>query len=73
MKAANIHKTKITLYWLIKRIISQVGKPVVRLVAYESEREPRQPGSWEGKIAIARDFDAPLPPDIMCGFLGDSG
>jgi hypothetical protein len=28
----------------------------------------RKPGRWRGKIWIADDFDAPLPPEILSDF-----
>jgi prevent-host-death family protein len=46
-------------------IITRAGIPVARL-------EPVRPlGKDRGKIWIADDFDAPLPPDILAGFLGE--
>jgi hypothetical protein len=31
---------------------------------------PRSPGSWDDQVTMADDFDAPLPSDILDGFLG---
>jgi prevent-host-death family protein len=47
-------------------VISHRGVPVARLVPVS----PRPHGLDNGRIRIADDFDAPLPPDIMDGFLG---
>jgi prevent-host-death family protein len=47
-------------------VISNRGVPVARLVPVS----PRPLGLDRGRIRIADDFDAPLPPDIMDGFLG---
>jgi antitoxin VapB len=30
----------------------------------------RTPGGWERGVWVARDFDAPLPPDVLRGFEG---
>jgi hypothetical protein len=30
----------------------------------------RFPGSWKDQVTMADDFDAPLPSDILDGFLG---
>lgn len=79
MKVANIHEAKTTLSKLIEYalageevIISKAGKPIVKLVVYEPHKEPRTPGSWEGKVVMADDFDDPLPAEILRGFLGES-
>jgi prevent-host-death family protein len=48
-------------------IIAREGKPVARLIAYETCDEPRQGGQWRGKVQIAPDFDQ-LPPDIGNAF-----
>ena len=47
-------------------VISNRGVPVARLVPVSS----RPLGIDKNRIQIADDFDAPLPPDIMDGFLG---
>ena len=47
-------------------VISNRGVPVARLIPVS----PRPLGFDKGRIQIADDFDAPLPPDIMDGFLG---
>jgi prevent-host-death family protein len=47
-------------------VISNRGVPVARLVPVS----PRPLGLDKNRIRIADDFDAPLPPDIMDGFLG---
>jgi prevent-host-death family protein len=47
-------------------VISSRGVPVARLVPVS----PRPLGFDKDRVRIADDFDAPLPPDIMDGFLG---
>jgi prevent-host-death family protein len=48
-------------------IIGKSGKPVAKLVRYESRDESRQPGALKGKIKIAENFDE-LPDDIAKAF-----
>ena len=45
-------------------VIARNGKPVARLVALSTLREPRKPGALKGRVWIGDDFDAPLPPDL---------
>ncbi len=47
-------------------VISNRGVPVARLIPVS----PRPLGLDQNRVQIADDFDAPLPPDIMDGFLG---
>jgi prevent-host-death family protein len=47
-------------------VISNRGVPVARLIPVS----PRPLGLDKNRLQIADDFDAPLPPDIMDGFLG---
>jgi antitoxin (DNA-binding transcriptional repressor) of toxin-antitoxin stability system len=51
-------------------VISNRGTPVARLVPFQGDRDLRQLGFDKGRVHIADDFDAPLPPDILAGFLG---
>lgn len=76
MKVANIHEAKTTLSRLIERalageevIISKAGTPLVRLVAYDRAKNPREPGVWRGQIVMAENFDDELPEDVLAGFL----
>jgi prevent-host-death family protein len=77
MKVVNIHQAKTTLSQLLESaiageeiIISKAGKPLARLIPYQSEKKPRIPGYWNGRVKMADDFDDPLPPEILAGFLG---
>jgi prevent-host-death family protein len=38
-------------------IIGKAGRPVAKLVKYEANEKPRNPGALRGKIKIADDFD----------------
>jgi prevent-host-death family protein len=77
MKIVNIHEAKSTLSQLLELvlageevIISKAGTPLARLIPYHLEKQPRSPGVWKGQVTIAEDFDDPLPPEILNGFLG---
>ena len=53
--------------------ISKSGKPMARLVPLiePDKRKLRKPGRAKGRIWIAEDFDAPLPPEIQRLFTGE--
>ena len=77
MKVVNIHEAKTTLSQLLESVlagedvvISKAGTPLARLIPYHTQKKPRSPGLWKGKVTINDDFDDPLPPDILNGFLG---
>jgi prevent-host-death family protein len=72
LKQVNIHEAKTHLSKLLARlkedkeiIIAKAGKPIARLVPITGQPERRHPGSAKGKVAIAPDFDAPLPESIL--------
>jgi prevent-host-death family protein len=74
----NLYEAKTKLSELVDRaaageeiVIAKSGKPLARLVSLPDRKEPRKPGGLKGKIWIADDFDDPLPPEIMKGFLGE--
>jgi prevent-host-death family protein len=71
-KHINIYEAKTRLSELVDRaesgeeiVIAKAGHPVARLVPLRAVREGRTPGRWRGRIRIADDFDAPLPPDVL--------
>ena len=75
MSQVNIHEAKTQLSRLIDRVargeeivIARSGKPVAKLVPFDRDMTPRQPGSMRGRIRIADDFDAPLAPEILALF-----
>jgi prevent-host-death family protein len=75
MVEVNIHEAKTHLSKLLKRvaageeiIISKAGAPVARLVPFHRQVKKRVPGQDRGKVWIAEDFDAPLPPEIQNHF-----
>lgn len=74
----NIHEAKTHLSKLLQRValgeeitISKAGVPVARLVPVPPAQGKRQLGMYKGQFWIADDFDGPLPPDVLAGFLGE--
>src|SRR5437763_15041243 len=55
-------------------VIAKSGKPKARLVplAPKDTRHLRKYGLGKGKGWIADDFDAPLPPEVLRLFTGES-
>lgn len=79
MDTFNIHQAKTQLSRLIERvcageeiIIARGGKPVARLAPLVRSAKPRTPGLLRGKIWVAKDFNAPLPDDLLDLFEGKS-
>lgn len=75
MAKVNLYEAKTKLSELVERaaageeiVIAKAGKPRARLVPLASAHVERRPGRARGKIRIAADFDAPLPPDIAGAF-----
>lgn len=50
-------------------IITKNGRPRAKLMAVRDAAR-RRPGRAKGKIWMSADFDAPLPPELIDGFLG---
>ena len=76
-KSINLYAAKTRLSELVDRaaageeiVIAKAGKPRARLVPLRARRARREPGGWEGRLWVAKDFDAPLPADILSAFLG---
>ncbi len=77
MKVVNIHEAKTTLSQLLEAVlagedvvISKAGTPLARLIPYSTQKKPRSPGFWKDQVTMADDFEEPLPPEILEGFLG---
>ena len=51
----------------MKLFLSKSGKPVAKIAPYNGAAESRVPGSMEGEIWIAPDFDQ-LPDDMAEAF-----
>ncbi len=76
-KSFNLYDAKTQLSKLVDRaadgeeiVIAKGGKPMARLVPL-AKKARRRPGAWKGKLWVAKDFDAPLPAEILAGFSGD--
>lgn len=79
MTKVNIHQAKTHFSRLVdlaaggeEVIIAKSGKPVARLVPYTPKGTARRPGSLRGKIRIKKNFDAPLPKELLAAFEGKS-
>lgn len=79
MDMVNIHEAKTQFSRLIERvcageeiIIARGGKPVARLAPLLQSAQQRTPGLLKGKIWVAKDFNAPLPDDMLDLFEGKS-
>lgn len=48
-------------------VIAKAGKPLARLIPYQEEECPREPGYWRRRVHIADDFDE-LPESIATAF-----
>jgi prevent-host-death family protein len=76
-KTLNLYEAKTRLSQLVEEaaageeiVIAKAGVPRARLVPLRRKKRPRRPGRTRGKIWISKDFDAPLPPDLLAAFLG---
>lgn len=74
----NVHEAKTNFSKLLQRVaageeitIAKAGIPVAKLVPVQAEKPKRTLGLYEGQIWMAEDFNAPLPDDILAGFLGE--
>lgn len=75
-RTLNLYEAKTQLSELVERaaagdeiVIAKNGRPRARLVALAPARKARRPGGSKGRIWVADDFDAPLPADVLAGFL----
>ena len=79
MTKVNIHQAKTQFSRLIdlaaageEVIIAKSGNPVARLVPYTPKDAVRRPGSLRGKIRIKKNFDEPLPKELLAHFQAKS-
>jgi len=75
-RTLNLYEAKTRLSELVDRaaageeiVIAKAGAPKARLVPLARRSKARRPGGWEGRVWIADDFDAPLPPEISKHFV----
>jgi prevent-host-death family protein len=78
VRTVDLNAAKVHLSRLLDQIaageeimIATDGKPVARLLPYETRREASRPGLMKGRIWISEHFDGPLPEEIMAVFRGD--
>ncbi|HEX5071322.1 MAG TPA: type II toxin-antitoxin system prevent-host-death family antitoxin [Vicinamibacterales bacterium] len=78
MPALNLYQAKTRLSSLVDEaaagaeiIIAKNGRPLAKLVPFR-DTSRRRPGRGKGKVHVARNFDAPLPADLLAAFLGGS-
>ena len=77
METVQLHDAKARLSELVDRaqsgeevVISRHGKAVAKLVGYRPKRIKRRLGILRGKIKFRKDWDDPLPEDILAVFEG---
>ena len=77
MDTVNIYDAKTRLSQLVDRaaagddvVVGRNGKPLVRITRLEVPKRSIKFGLLKGKVKIAKDFDAPLPDDVLAGFEG---
>lgn len=77
METVNIYDAKTRLSQLVNKaasgedvVVSRNGTPLVRITQLEEPKRRIKFGVLKGKVAIAADFDAPLPGNILAGFEG---
>ena len=77
MASINIYEAKTRLSQLVDRaaagediVVSRNGKPLVRITRLEDAKRSVRFGVLKGRIKIGRDFDAPLPDDVLEEFAG---
>lgn len=75
MNKVNIQEAKIQFSKLIAAVeggeeivISRYGRPVAKLVPFQSKPAPRKPGSAKGKFTVPPEFFEPLPDEIIDAF-----
>ncbi len=79
MDTLNLYEAKTQLSHLVDRaaageeiIIAKAGRPMARLVPLAAPVAAVQFGSLAGQGWIGEDFDAPLPPDLLAAFSGET-
>ncbi|MCC8166336.1 MAG: type II toxin-antitoxin system prevent-host-death family antitoxin [Planctomycetes bacterium] len=77
MDTVPIHEAKSTLSQLVKRaaggeiiLIGENGKPEAVLTSVIKLKPRKRIGLLAGKLSVPDDFDAPLPDDVLQGFMG---
>lgn len=78
MKTVNIHDAKTHFSKLINLalngeeiVIARGGKALIKLIPYFEDLPVREGGQFRGLIKISKDFDAPLPKELLQQFYED--
>jgi prevent-host-death family protein len=76
-ETVSLYEAKTNLSRLVERaaageeiVIAKSGRPRARLVPLENTRGLRVPGKGKGRWRVGREFDAPLPEEVVRGFEG---
>ena len=74
-ETVSLYEAKTNLSRLVDRaaageeiVITKSGRPRARLVPLEDTRALRVPGKGKGQWRTGKDFDAPLPEDLLDRF-----
>ncbi len=77
-RTVNVHEAKTHFSKLLAAVakgqritICKDGTPVAEIGPLGPTIPVRRPGLLKGRVRIADDFDAPLPPDMLAGFEGE--
>jgi len=77
LETVNIYDAKTRLSQLVDKaasgedvVVSRNGKPLVRITRLEGPKRRIKFGLLKGKLTVPKDFDAPLPDDVLGGFEG---
>ena len=77
-ETVTLYQAKTNLSRLVERaaageeiVIAKSGRPRARLVPLDDTRALRVPGKGKGRWRLRRDFDAPLPPEVLREFKTD--
>ena len=75
MNKVNIHEAKTQLSRLVDRaakgesfIIAKAGKPLVKVTALDSPKNPKRLGFMKGEIEVPDDFDRMFENEIAAMF-----
>jgi prevent-host-death family protein len=77
VKSVNVHEAKTNFSKLLARVeqgeeilIARAGEPVARLVAIRPRASVPTLGADIGAFTVPKDFDAPLPDQLIQAFEG---
>jgi prevent-host-death family protein len=75
MEPVNIYEAKTRLSQLVDIaasgedvVVSRNGRPLVRITQLETRKRRIKFGVLKGRVRVAKDFDAPLPDEVLATF-----